>query len=131
MMKVLCVIVACIMASMLVGSSDPPPAIPPGVGPCVAYFYPCLLYMTSKGDEGMPPKDCCDGLKRLESEAKTQKEREKICSCMAMFYRFNHRNITHEQAMAVNSKCGANIPYLSPKTDCPKYVNKKTCFMIA
>nr|GFC42936.1 hypothetical protein [Tanacetum cinerariifolium] len=67
--------------------------------------------------EGMPPPDCCEGLKKLVLLAKTQNDRNLACNCMKGFY-FTSPNVTKEHSMAVETKCGVNIAYFHPGYDC-------------
>ncbi|KAL7145544.1 hypothetical protein ABFS83_07G091400 [Erythranthe nasuta] len=84
-----------------------------GCGTVVSYMKPCLPYVTGSGPLG----GCCDGIKGLNSAAKTTPDRQSVCGCLKSLA----GGVNLGKAAALPGQCGVNIPYkISPSTDCSK-----------
>ena len=81
---------------------------------------PCLSYL-QKG--GAPSAGCCNGVRSLNSAARTTADRQAVCNCLKSLVGsitgYNANN-----AAALPGKCGVNIPYkISTSTNCATYVD--------
>ncbi|PWA94728.1 non-specific lipid-transfer protein [Artemisia annua] len=109
LMKVLCVIVACMVVSMpYMEAAIPCPAVS-------SFFAPCVKYLITSG--GAVPPTCCDGLKKLSNAATTTPDRQQACNCLLNFYK-SSSSINQDNAVGLSGKCGLSITYTSPTTDC-------------
>ncbi|XP_030456017.1 non-specific lipid-transfer protein 1-like [Syzygium oleosum] len=76
---------------------------------------PCLGYLRKGG--AIPPA-CCNGIRSLNSAARTTPDRQAACRCMKAASS-SIQGINFGLASALPGKCGVNIPYkISPATDC-------------
>nr|WP_171476391.1 non-specific lipid-transfer protein [Acinetobacter baumannii] len=86
-------------------------------GQVVGSLAPCLGYLKSGG---AVPGACCNGVKSLNSAAKTSADRKTACSCLKNAYSSN-RGLNPANVAGLPGKCGVSIPYkISPNTDCSK-----------
>ncbi|CAK9143825.1 unnamed protein product [Ilex paraguariensis] len=86
-------------------------------GQIQAGLAPCLGYL--RGGNVVPPK-CCDGIRALNSEAKTTADRQAACRCLQSAAK-SISGINLGKAAGLPGRCGVNIPYkISPSTDCSK-----------
>ena len=116
LMKVLCVIVACMVSSMpYTEAALPCPAVS-------SFFAPCVKYLITT--DGVVTPSCCDGLKKLSNAAPTTADRQQACNCLLTFYKSSSA-INQDKAVGLSGKCGLSITYTSPTTDCTKYVKLK------
>nr|XP_043638457.1 non-specific lipid-transfer protein 1-like [Erigeron canadensis] len=77
-------------------------------------FQPCLNYLKASGGE-IPPTLCCNGLKKTSLLSK----RKVVCKCLNDFIG-SLKNINQDNAAGLPRKCGVNMPYRLPNTDCTK-----------
>ncbi|OMO94383.1 Plant lipid transfer protein/Par allergen [Corchorus olitorius] len=76
----------------------------------------CIPYL--KG--GPLTQGCCNGVRNLNSAAKTTADRQAACSCLKTAANAIS-GINFGLAGELPSKCGVSIPYkISPSTDCSK-----------
>ncbi|KAL3533680.1 hypothetical protein ACH5RR_007201 [Cinchona calisaya] len=77
----------------------------------------CISYVT-KG--GIIPPGCCDGIRSLNSAARTPADRRATCACLKSLAS-SIRAINPGLVAGLPGKCGVSIPYpISTKTDCSK-----------
>lgn len=83
---------------------------------------PCFNFVLYGGTA--PPFNCCQGIRSLYNEATATADRQAICNCLKSVANSATPAMINNAA-ALPSKCGVNIPYkISPSTDCSSYVNK-------
>ncbi|GKC84134.1 non-specific lipid-transfer protein-like protein [Tanacetum coccineum] len=112
MMKVLCVMVAC----MVLSAPYTEAAI--SCGQVTASLAPCIQYL--RGPGGAVPPGCCNGVKGLNNAAKSTPDRKTACGCLKNAYG-SIPGIKPANAAGLPGKCGVSIPYkISPNTDCSK-----------
>ncbi|EEF33672.1 Nonspecific lipid-transfer protein precursor, putative [Ricinus communis] len=81
-------------------------------GQVVSGLSSCLSYLRSGG--AVPPA-CCNGVRGLNSAAKTTADRQQVCECL----KSAAAGINLSNASSLPGKCNVNIPYkISPSTDC-------------
>ncbi|WP_369123137.1 non-specific lipid-transfer protein [Salmonella sp. S152_61454] len=86
-------------------------------GQVVGSLTPCLGYLRSGGPV---PGACCNGVKSLNSAAKTSADRKTACNCLKSAYSSN-RGLKPANVAGLPGRCGVSIPYkISPNTDCSK-----------
>ncbi|XP_071739078.1 non-specific lipid-transfer protein Lac s 1-like [Rutidosis leptorrhynchoides] len=110
-MKVLCVVVVCMVV----------------VTPCTVALTckdvtknlsPCLSYLQGGNAAS---KECCNGVKGLQSAVVTRHDKKMACKCMKKAFK-KQPNIKSDNAVALPSNCSVNFPYkISLDTDCNKY----------
>ncbi|KAK8663668.1 hypothetical protein V6N13_083476 [Hibiscus sabdariffa] len=111
-LKIACVVVLC----LVVGA---PSAQGMTCGQVTTSLAPCIGYLRSGGNV---PSGCCNGIKSLNSAAKTKADRQTACNCIKSASTAIS-GINFGLAAGLPGKCGVNIPYnISPSTDC-KSVN--------
>lgn len=87
-------------------------------GTVLTNLQPCLGYLRSGGAVPMP---CCNGVKSLNSAAKTTADRQTACNCLKSAAG-QIGGINPGYALGLPKSCGVNIPYkISTSTDCAKY----------
>ncbi|TKY63606.1 Non-specific lipid-transfer protein [Spatholobus suberectus] len=111
-LKVACVVA--VMCIMVVASASMAQAAIM-CGQVTSSLAPCLAYL-QKG--GPLLAVCCNGVRSLNSAAKTTADRQAACNCLKQaagaISGFNANN-----AAALPGKCGVNIPYkISTSTNC-------------
>ncbi|KAL6987979.1 hypothetical protein U1Q18_013725 [Sarracenia purpurea var. burkii] len=111
-LKVACMLVMC----MVVVAPYAEAAI--SCGQVVTSLTPCISYLRSNG--GPVPAPCCNGIKSLNSAARTTPDRQAACNCMKSASG-SVPGVNIKLAGSLPGKCGVNIPYkISPNTDCTK-----------
>ncbi|MQM20487.1 hypothetical protein Taro_053508 [Colocasia esculenta] len=74
----------------------------------------CLSYIRSGGSPSTP---CCNGVRGLNSAARTTPDRQIACGCLKRLANVPGLNLA--LVAGLPSKCGVSIPYpISPSTDC-------------
>ncbi|KAJ3680945.1 hypothetical protein LUZ60_015434 [Juncus effusus] len=78
----------------------------------------CIPYAQGKGTA--PSAACCNGVKSLNSAAKSTADRQAACNCLkkqaGAINGLNNGNVA-----SIPRKCGVSIPYvISTSTDCSK-----------
>ncbi len=97
-------------------------ALPTGVegltcGDVTNSLIPCMGYI--RGTSGLVTP-CCTGVKKLNSAAKTTKDRRTACNCLVSASK-SFTGINYSVVAGLPAKCGVSIPYkISPSTDCSK-----------
>ncbi|KAL1808095.1 hypothetical protein ACET3Z_025085 [Daucus carota] len=77
----------------------------------------CLGYLKTGGK---PVAGCCNGVRGLNSLARTPGDRKQACTCLKTIAGAV-KGINYGYAAALPGKCGVKIPYpISPNTDCSK-----------
>ncbi|PWA94727.1 Bifunctional inhibitor/plant lipid transfer protein/seed storage helical domain-containing protein [Artemisia annua] len=117
MMKVLCVMIACITMSVLYTAAQKITC-----SQVKQSYYPCLKFVEGRGSTSAAPPLCCDGLRAIVNAAKTPSNRFATCDCIKSYYQSDFRNITDTQLIGMDATCRVNFPYLSTTVDCHKYV---------
>ncbi|MGD7340702.1 non-specific lipid-transfer protein [Ralstonia pseudosolanacearum] len=79
---------------------------------------PCLGYL--RGGAGpSPPAGCCNGVRSLNSKARTTPDRQAGCNCLKSLARTSGINANY--ASGLPGKCGVSIGYpISLSVDCSK-----------
>ncbi|KAL4387773.1 hypothetical protein GQ457_09G012760 [Hibiscus cannabinus] len=107
-LKIACVVVLC----LVVGA---PSAQAITCGQVTSSLAPCIGYLRTGGT--VPPP-CCNGIRSLNSAAKTTPDRQTACNCIKTASAAIS-GINFGLAAGLPGKCGVNIPYkISPRTDC-------------
>ena len=108
--------IACVAALMcMVVVSAPMAEAAITCGQVTSSLAPCITYL-QKG--GAPSAGCCNGVRGLNSAAKTTADRQAACNCLksaaGSISGFNANN-----AASLPGKCGVSIPYkISTSTNC-------------
>ncbi|XP_044490152.1 non-specific lipid-transfer protein P5-like [Mangifera indica] len=77
----------------------------------------CINYLKTDGT-GTPPAGCCTGVKNLNNQASTTKDRQDACRCLQNAAK-SVPGLQAGTAASLPSKCGVNIPYkISTSTNC-------------
>lgn len=119
MMKVLCVMMTCMVVPLM------PYTVAMTCNNVFDRLRPCLNYL-NRG--GAVPQVCCNGVKGLIGDTKTADDRKLACNCVKISYNI-FAGINHDNGASLPGKCGVNIAYARPNTDCNKY-DKLTRFFI-
>jgi hypothetical protein len=81
---------------------------------------PCISYVVGNG---ALTDNCCNGIRGLNSAARTTPDRQSVCTCLkntASQFSYNSRNVA--LAAGLPGKCGVKLPYkIDPSTDCKRY----------
>ncbi len=78
---------------------------------------PCLTYLRGGGPLTPP---CCNGVRGLNSLAKTTADRQQACNCLKSLAN-NTTNLLPPRAAGLPGKCGVSVGYpISTSTDCSK-----------
>ncbi|CAL9153408.1 unnamed protein product [Musa hybrid cultivar] len=86
-------------------------------GEVTSALSPCIAYATGKGSL---TSGCCNGVKTLNSAAKTSADRKTACSCIKTLVS-QVSGVNTGLVSGIPGKCGVSIPYtISPSTDCSK-----------
>ncbi|XP_031264599.1 non-specific lipid-transfer protein 1-like [Pistacia vera] len=94
-----------------------PVALSLNCGQVTSNLGPCLNYLKTTGT-GAPPPSCCNGVKTLNNEATTTKDRQDACRCLQNTAK-SLPGLNANTAAGLPSKCGVNIPYkISTSTNC-------------
>lgn len=82
---------------------------------------PCLGYLRTAGSVAVPVT-CCNGVRGLNSAARTTVDRRTACNCLKQTANAIS-DLNLNAAAGLPAKCGVNIPYkISPSTDCNRYL---------
>jgi len=92
-------------------------------GQVTSAISPCIGYL--RGGGGVPPAQCCGGVRRLNSAARTTGDRRTACNCLkSLAASFSGLNLN--TAASLPGRCRMRIPYrISPSTNCNRYVHKQ------
>ncbi|KAH1089447.1 hypothetical protein J1N35_016704 [Gossypium stocksii] len=75
----------------------------------------CIRYLQRGGN---PPAACCNGVRNLNRQARTTRDRRTACRCLQTAAR-TISGINAKLAAGLPAKCGVKIPYkISPSTNC-------------
>ncbi|CAA6668985.1 unnamed protein product [Spirodela intermedia] len=103
---VLCLLVAAPCANAAVSC----PKVASSIAPCVNYI---------RGKGPLTPA-CCNGVRALNSQAKTPADRRATCNCLKS-YAGKIPGLNPSLTSGLPGKCGVSVPYpISTKTDCTK-----------
>ena len=109
--------IACIVVMVMVVAAPAAEAIT--CGQVTSSLAPCINYAKSGGN--IPPA-CCNGIKSLNSAAKTTADRQAACRCLQSAAG-SIKGINLSLVSGLPGKCGVNIPYkISPSTNCNTYI---------
>ena len=76
---------------------------------------PCFSYVKSGG---AVPAACCNGIRSLNSQAKTTKDRQDTCNCLKNAAG-SIPGLNPSLAAGLPGKCGVSVPYkISTSTNC-------------
>ncbi|XP_050383563.1 non-specific lipid-transfer protein 1-like [Argentina anserina] len=76
---------------------------------------PCFSYVKSGG---AVPAACCNGVRKLNSMAKTTADRKATCNCLKNAAG-SIKGLNPSLAAGLPGKCGVNVPYkISTSTNC-------------
>nr|XP_011466421.1 PREDICTED: non-specific lipid-transfer protein 1-like isoform X2 [Fragaria vesca subsp. vesca] len=76
---------------------------------------PCFNYVKSGG---AVPAACCNGIRSLNSAAKTTADRKQTCNCLKSAAG-SIKGLNANLAAGLPGKCGVNVPYkISTSTNC-------------
>ena len=76
---------------------------------------PCINYLKAGG---VVPAACCNGVRSLNSAAKTTADRQAACNCLKTASG-SIKGINLNLAAGLPGKCGVSVPYkISPSTNC-------------
>uniref|UniRef100_A0A0D9XW81 Non-specific lipid-transfer protein n=1 Tax=Leersia perrieri TaxID=77586 RepID=A0A0D9XW81_9ORYZ len=114
-MKGKMVVVAAVLVAMMVVQGPASAAITCGqVGSAIA---PCISYVT--GRSGLS-SGCCNGVKGLNSAARTTADRQAACRCLKSLAG-SIKSLNLGTVAGVPAKCGVNVGFpISLSTDCNK-----------
>ncbi|KAJ3669406.1 hypothetical protein LUZ60_011356 [Juncus effusus] len=77
----------------------------------------CMNY--ARSGQGSPPTACCNGVRRLNSMAKSGADRQAACNCLKQLAA--RQKFNTGAAASIPGKCGVSVGYaISPSTDCSK-----------
>ncbi|KAK7390249.1 hypothetical protein VNO78_25548 [Psophocarpus tetragonolobus] len=77
---------------------------------------PCLPYLRSGGK---PSGLCCQGVAKLNSQAKTTADHRTACNCLKTLAKGVGSSLNPNNAASLPAKCNVNIPYkISLSTNC-------------
>ncbi|KAL5203755.1 hypothetical protein ABZP36_008626 [Zizania latifolia] len=109
-------VAAVVLAAMVVAAPGASAAITCGqVGTAIA---PCISYVTGKTN-ALPPS-CCNGVRSLNSAARTTADRQAACRCLKTLAS-TIKSLNVGTAAGIPGKCGVNIGFpISLSTDCNK-----------
>lgn len=80
---------------------------------------PCLGYARAPAG-GAIPAPCCNGVRTLNSQARTTPDRQGVCRCLKSLAQ-NFPGINLQNIASLPAKCGVNLPFKpSPSIDCNK-----------
>ncbi|XP_045833409.1 non-specific lipid-transfer protein-like [Trifolium pratense] len=108
-MKVACVVLLmCMVFAPISEAAITCGTVTSKVAPCIGYL---------RGGPG-PSAACCNGVKGLNSAAKTTPDRQAACNCLKSAAGAIS-GLKNDLAAGLPSKCGVNIPYkISTSTNC-------------
>ena len=110
-MKLACVVVVCMVALA------PHAEAAITCGQVVGNLAPCLGYLRGGGK---PTPGCCNGVKGLNSAARTTGDRRTACSCLKSAAS-SYPGLKPGNMASLPGQCGVSIPYqIKPSTDCTR-----------
>lgn len=110
--KLLCLMVLAMVVAAPLGHALTCGQVSSSIGPCKNYLK----------SGGAVPEECCNGIKSLNSAAKTTADRQAACRCLQSAAS-SIKGINLSLAAGLPGKCGVSVPYkISPSTDCNRYV---------
>ncbi|GLJ47356.1 hypothetical protein SUGI_0999560 [Cryptomeria japonica] len=81
----------------------------------VSDLIPCLSYVS--GSSAKPTKGCCNGIKTLNTAAKTTDDRQAVCNCIKSVA--SSYSSYFDKASKLPGLCGVNLGFaLTPSLDC-------------
>ncbi|WVZ16970.1 hypothetical protein V8G54_009952 [Vigna mungo] len=84
-------------------------------------IYPCLRYL--RGPDGVPPPQCCAGVRSLNSAARTTADRRTACNCLKSSAA-SISGLNFSTAASLPGRCRVKTPYqISRSTNCNGYVH--------
>ncbi|KAL6146327.1 hypothetical protein ACLB2K_057008 [Fragaria x ananassa] len=84
-------------------------------GQVASSISPCVNYVKSGG---AVPAACCNGIRSLNSAAKTTADRQTTCNCLKQASGAI-KGLNPNLAAGLPGKCGVNVPYkISTSTNC-------------
>ncbi|XP_062094665.1 non-specific lipid-transfer protein 1-like [Humulus lupulus] len=106
--KLLCMVVMAMVVAAPVANAITCGQVSSSVGPCINYLK----------SGGVVPAACCNGIRSLNSAAKTPADRQTACKCLQSASS-SIKGLNLNLAAGLPGKCGINIPYkISPSTNC-------------
>ncbi|MED6122611.1 Non-specific lipid-transfer protein [Stylosanthes scabra] len=85
-------------------------------GQVASSISPCIPFVKSGG---VPTPACCNGVRSLNSAAKTTADRQAACNCLKSAASSLGGNFNAANAASLPGKCGVSIPYkISTSTNC-------------
>ncbi|TJX43195.1 hypothetical protein E8P77_30490 [Soehngenia saccharolytica] len=110
-LKLVCALLLCILVTAPVTNAIT-------CGQVTGSLAACIPYLRTGGRA--PPPPCCNGVRSLNSAARTTRDRQAACNCLKQAYG-TIRGINPNVAAGLPRQCGVSIPYkISPNTDCAK-----------
>ncbi|XP_030519854.1 non-specific lipid-transfer protein 1-like [Rhodamnia argentea] len=110
LLKLACVLLACMVAAA--------PAARAAVtcGQVTGAMTPCIPY--ARSGAGPVPATCCNGIRSLNSAARTTPDRQAACKCLKSVSG-SISGLNYGVVAGLPGKCGVSIPYkISPSTNC-------------
>ncbi|GLJ47344.1 hypothetical protein SUGI_0999420 [Cryptomeria japonica] len=81
----------------------------------VSDLIPCLSYIS--GSSAQPTNGCCNGIKTLNTTAKTTDDRQAVCNCIKSAV--SSYSIYFDKASKLPGVCGVNLGFAwTPSLDC-------------
>ncbi|GJZ99500.1 non-specific lipid-transfer protein-like protein [Tanacetum coccineum] len=112
MLKVLCVMIACMMVSMPYTAAITCAEVDEMTGVC--------LFLAKAGYANNPPEKCCVGLEDLQKATYKFLDQRIACDCLMASFKKKYPDLTLEKVAGYNKNCHVNIPFLDPKTNCTR-----------
>ncbi|XP_010505484.1 PREDICTED: non-specific lipid-transfer protein 1-like [Camelina sativa] len=110
-MKLACLFLACMIVA---GPITANAAL--SCGAVSSNLAPCIGYVMQGG--AIPPA-CCNGVRNLNSMARTTPDRQQACNCIQSVARNLGSGVNAGRAAGIPKSCGVNIPYkISTSTNC-------------
>ncbi|ESW06668.1 hypothetical protein PHAVU_010G066400 [Phaseolus vulgaris] len=107
---------ACMVAVMCMVVVSAPMAHAITCGQVASAVTPCLSYLRTGGTPALP---CCNGVRGLNSAAKTTADRQATCNCLKSLAGALAQGFNAANAASLPQKCGVQIPYkISTSTNC-------------
>ncbi|KDP22770.1 hypothetical protein JCGZ_00357 [Jatropha curcas] len=86
-------------------------------GQVTSALAPCITYLRTRGAK-TPPPNCCNGVRSINSAAKSTPDRQQACQCLKQAAG-SVSGIIPGNAEALPGACKVNIPYkISLSTNC-------------
>ncbi|EOA28151.1 hypothetical protein CARUB_v10024341mg [Capsella rubella] len=110
-MKLACLVLACMIVAgpMAANAALSCGAVNSNLAPCIGYLI----------QGGIIPVGCCNGVRNLNSIARTTPDRQQACTCIQNAARGLGSGLNAGRAAGIPKACGVNIPYkISTSTNC-------------